>query len=114
MSRRVPVLRQDNVLELRRDLLKPLNDGIAARHGQCPAGTEIVLHIDDDEDVLGGDLHGSQLLFIFALVVMGENKIELPLGGVNFDDFMASGWMSAIKPLTGRGRAVSFSLTARF
>jgi iron complex outermembrane receptor protein len=39
---------------------------------------------------------------------------ELPLGGVNFDDFMASGWMSQIKPLTGRGRSVSFSLTARF
>ncbi len=39
---------------------------------------------------------------------------ELPLGGVNFDDFMASGWTSAIKPLTGRGRSVSFSLNARF
>jgi iron complex outermembrane receptor protein len=39
---------------------------------------------------------------------------ELPLGGVNFDDFMASGWMSEIKPLTGRGRSVSFGLTARF
>jgi iron complex outermembrane receptor protein len=39
---------------------------------------------------------------------------ELPLGGVNFDDFMASGWMSAIKPLTGQGRTASFSLTARF
>jgi iron complex outermembrane receptor protein len=39
---------------------------------------------------------------------------ELPLGGVNFDDYMASGWMSQIKPLTGRGRSVSFSLTARF
>jgi iron complex outermembrane receptor protein len=39
---------------------------------------------------------------------------ELPLGGVNFDDFMASGWMSQIKPLTGRGRSVFFSLTARF
>jgi iron complex outermembrane receptor protein len=39
---------------------------------------------------------------------------ELPIGGVNFDDYMASGWMSAIKPLTGRGRSVSFSLTARF
>jgi iron complex outermembrane receptor protein len=39
---------------------------------------------------------------------------ELPLGGVNFDDFMASGWMSQIKPLTERGRSVSFSLTAWF
>ena len=39
---------------------------------------------------------------------------QLPLGGVNFDDFMASMWMSRIKPLTGQGRSVSISLTARF
>ena len=39
---------------------------------------------------------------------------ELPLGGVNFDDYMASGWMSKIQPLTGRGRSVSVSLTANF
>ena len=39
---------------------------------------------------------------------------ELPLGGVNFDDFMASGWMRQIKPLTGRGRSFYASLTARF
>jgi iron complex outermembrane receptor protein len=43
-----------------------------------------------------------------------NKRYELPLGGVNFDDFMASGWMSQIKPLTGRGRSLSFSLTARF
>jgi iron complex outermembrane recepter protein len=28
---------------------------------------------------------------------------ELPLGGVNFNDYMASMWMAQIKPLTGRG-----------
>jgi len=39
---------------------------------------------------------------------------ELPLGGVNFDDFMASMWMSQIKPLTSRGRSVYASLTAQF
>jgi iron complex outermembrane receptor protein len=48
----------------------------------------------------------------------GDNLLnkcyELPMGGVNFDDFMASGWMSRIKPLTGRGRSASFSLAARF
>jgi iron complex outermembrane receptor protein len=43
-----------------------------------------------------------------------NNNYELPLGGVNFDDFMASMWMSQIKPLTGRGRSASFSLTAHF
>jgi iron complex outermembrane receptor protein len=39
---------------------------------------------------------------------------ELPLGGVNFDDFMASGWTSRIKPLTGRGRSFYAGLTVRF
>jgi iron complex outermembrane receptor protein len=39
---------------------------------------------------------------------------KLPLGGVNFDDFMASMWMSQIKPLTGRGRSVSASLIVQF
>jgi iron complex outermembrane receptor protein len=39
---------------------------------------------------------------------------ELPLGGVNFDDYMASMWMGRIKPLTGRGRSISFGLTAEF
>jgi iron complex outermembrane receptor protein len=39
---------------------------------------------------------------------------ELPLGGVNMDDFMAAMWMGAIKPVTGRGRSAFFSLTARF
>ncbi len=43
-----------------------------------------------------------------------NRSYELPLGGVNFDDFMASGWMSQIKPLTGRGRSVSFNLAAKF
>jgi iron complex outermembrane receptor protein len=43
-----------------------------------------------------------------------NRSYELPLGGVNFDDFMASMWMAQIKPLTGRGRSATFNLTARF
>jgi len=39
---------------------------------------------------------------------------ELPLGGVNMDDFMAAMWMGTIKPVTGRGRSAFFSLSARF
>jgi iron complex outermembrane receptor protein len=39
---------------------------------------------------------------------------ELPLGGVNMDDFMAEMWNGAIAPVTGRGRSGFFSLTARF
>jgi len=43
-----------------------------------------------------------------------NRNYALPLGGVNFDDFMAGMWMGPIRPLTGRGRSVSFSLTGRF
>jgi iron complex outermembrane receptor protein len=43
-----------------------------------------------------------------------NREYELPLGGVNFDDFTASMWLSQIKPLTGRGRSIYASLTARF
>lgn len=37
-----------------------------------------------------------------------------PLGGVNFDDFMAGGRKSELNPLTGRGRSVYFALSAQF
>ncbi len=54
----------------------------------------------------------------FRMSIAAENLTnkfyELPLGGVNFDDYMASMWMAQIKPLTGRGRSVYGSLTARF
>jgi iron complex outermembrane receptor protein len=43
-----------------------------------------------------------------------NKSYELPLGGVNFDDFMASGWMSQTKPLTGRGRSLYVGLTMRY
>jgi iron complex outermembrane receptor protein len=43
-----------------------------------------------------------------------NRNYELPLGGVNLDDFMASMWMSQIKPLTGRGRSAYASLTVQF
>jgi iron complex outermembrane receptor protein len=43
-----------------------------------------------------------------------NREYELPLGGVNLDDFIASMWMNQIKPLTGQGRSVYASLTARF
>ena len=43
-----------------------------------------------------------------------NREYELPLGGVNFDNFQASMWMSRITPLTGRGRSAYASLTAQF
>jgi iron complex outermembrane receptor protein len=64
------------------------------------------------------DLHASYRRGVLQANAAADNLLnksyELPLGGVNFDDYMASGWMSQIKPMTGRGRSASFSLTAQF
>jgi iron complex outermembrane receptor protein len=38
----------------------------------------------------------------------------LPLGGVNFDDFQASGWVGQIRPLTGPGRSFFIGLSVPF
>jgi iron complex outermembrane receptor protein len=38
----------------------------------------------------------------------------LPLGGVNFDDFQASGRVSQIRPLTGPGRSFYVGLSVPF
>ena len=57
MSRRVPVLRQDDVHEFRRDAMNHLNNGITVGDGKRPAGAEIVLHVGDYKDVLRHDLH---------------------------------------------------------
>ena len=57
----VPVLGQDDVIELLGDSANWFNDQISARNGKCPAGAEIVLHVDDEEDVLWGDLHSLTL-----------------------------------------------------
>jgi iron complex outermembrane receptor protein len=43
-----------------------------------------------------------------------NRNYALPLGGVNFDDFMASARKSQLKPLTGRGRSMYFALSAQF
>ena len=53
----VPVLGENDVLEVRRDVMDDRDDFVAAGHGQCPAGTEIVLNVDDEENVVRGDLH---------------------------------------------------------
>src|ERR1035437_7488018 len=64
-------------------------------------------------NVHAGYRHG-HLLANAAADNLLNKTYELPLGGVNFDDFMASMWMDQIRPLTGRGRSVSFNLTAQF
>jgi iron complex outermembrane receptor protein len=64
------------------------------------------------------NLHSSYQCGHLQANVAGDNLLnkdyELPMGGVNLDDFMASGWMSQIKPLTGRGRSFYGSLRAQF
>jgi len=64
------------------------------------------------------DLHaGYRTRFLQAGVSLQNlinRRYELPLGGVNMDDFLAGMQMEQIQPLTGRGRSVSFSLTANF
>jgi iron complex outermembrane receptor protein len=72
---------------------------------KTPGYTLLNLHAGYERGFLRVSAGGDNLL----------NKCyELPLGGVNFDDFMASGWMNQIKPLTGRGRSLRINLTARF
>lgn len=56
MSLWVPILREDDVLKALRNSVDRRDDSISARNRQLPAGTEIVLHVDDNEDVLGSDL----------------------------------------------------------
>ena len=57
MAARVPVLGQDDMREFRRQPVDGGNDLVALRHGQRAAGTEIVLNIDDDQDILLIALH---------------------------------------------------------
>jgi iron complex outermembrane receptor protein len=43
-----------------------------------------------------------------------DKKYDLPLGGVNFDDYMASGWSGQIQPLAGPGRSFMTGMTVTF
>jgi iron complex outermembrane receptor protein len=64
------------------------------------------------------NLHAAYRQGHFEANLESENLFNkcyaLPLGGVNFDDYMASMWMAQIKPLTGRGRSFHGGMTARF
>jgi iron complex outermembrane receptor protein len=70
-----------------------------------PAYTLVNLHAEYQRGFLHISAAGDNVL---------NKEYEEPLGGVNFDDFMASGWTSQIRPLTGRGRSIFFNLSARF
>ena len=64
------------------------------------------------------DVHGPYQHGHFRVSGGSDNLLnrnyELPLGDVNFDDFMAGMRMTDLKPLTGRGRSVFIGLSARF
>ena len=49
MMRRVPVLGQDDVLEIMHELVDDGHDLVAARDGERAARAEIVLQIDNDQ-----------------------------------------------------------------
>ena len=49
MPRRMPVLRQHDVLEILGQRVDQRHDLVAARHRQRAARTEIILHVDDDQ-----------------------------------------------------------------
>jgi hypothetical protein len=53
----VPVLGEDDVLEVLRDFVDGRDDRVSACDGKRPAGAEVVLHVDDEEDVVGGSVH---------------------------------------------------------
>jgi hypothetical protein len=55
MSGRMPILGEDDVAEVFAKPVDDRHDFIAARHGECAVRTEIVLHVDDDENVAVGD-----------------------------------------------------------
>jgi iron complex outermembrane receptor protein len=69
---------------------------------RTPGYALINLHAAYKSKYVQGGFHADNLLNRFY---------ELPLGGNNIDIYSATGNMT---PVAGRGRSVSFSLTARF
>jgi hypothetical protein len=55
MVRRVPVLRQHNMVEPRCQLVDEGHDFVTARNGEPAARTEIVLHIDHQQQIARAD-----------------------------------------------------------
>jgi len=43
-----------------------------------------------------------------------NKNYDLPLGGVNFDEFLASGWTGNISPVKGPGRSFYAAMTVKF
>jgi len=67
---RVPVLRQHDMRELFREPVDERHDRVAAGNRQKAARTEIVLHVDHDEDVAFADrqLFAHEITFCGATI----------------------------------------------
>src|SRR5262249_43442251 len=77
MSRRMPVLRQYHVLEAPGDAIDAGHDLVAARHRETAAGTEIVLDVDDEQDVVLADRDfGPHLRLLLARLVANTRCYE--------------------------------------
>jgi iron complex outermembrane receptor protein len=57
---------------------------------------------------------GSHVELNAAVNNLLNKDYEMPLGGVNMDNFLASGSMGRIEPVTGEGRSADFGVTIRF
>ena len=53
---RVPILGEDNVIESGSDLKDNGKDLVTARNGQGSGGAEVVLHVNDEENVMGSEI----------------------------------------------------------
>jgi hypothetical protein len=53
----VPILGENDVTEPRRDAVNGRNYSVAVSNGERAGGAEVVLHIDDQEYVMGSDFH---------------------------------------------------------
>src|SRR5713101_3998351 len=56
MARRMPVLRQDDVLEALGERIHERHDLVAFLHREPAAGAKVVLHVDDDQGILDSGL----------------------------------------------------------
>ncbi|CAK0750036.1 hypothetical protein CCP3SC15_1660001 [Gammaproteobacteria bacterium] len=58
--------------------------------------------------------HWSSLSIDFGIENLFDKQYYPPLGGVNFDDYMKSGWSSRIQPLAGLGRSFNVGVNWKF
>ena len=55
---RMPVLGEDNVVEVWDEAVDGRHDSVSARYGETAAGAEVALDIDDEEQVVAVDANG--------------------------------------------------------